>query len=190
MSDGPHRSLPMNKGWRTAAQQAEGSGFEPACVADQLFQGIANDFKSEVPVVVNELLQSLLKDGRQFLLGHVLDGHFTNAKDRAAGHSLAAQILRNVELELKMGASSNDAVRNGVSDALISRLGERLRQIEEHYLRHPRSSDSMTGNVRRRLELGAQSVLLTRLTNCVLGLDKLSNHPIAMHTGLDDGPPI
>ena len=57
MSDGPHRSLPMSRGWKQLARRAANKAFSPVEVCDALPAALHQDWRTEVPKRLCRLIQ-------------------------------------------------------------------------------------------------------------------------------------
>ena len=188
MSDGPHRSLKMNNCWRKAAERAEESDFDTEIIAANVVRGVIEDSNDEVPSKVLASLRDLYNDGQQEMFPNAREQKFQDMHRRAAGHPLAIQIIRGAQFALADGITPREAVLAGIEDALSDRASARIRQIEEHYERHPRSSARETAQVRHALEVGSSQAPFDAAVHHILGLAKIPSLHVDKQTGLDDGP--
>ena len=64
------------------------------------------------------------------------------------------------------------------------------RQVEEHYFRHPDSSEQLTATVRDRLQEAIGQVPAEDIARRILGVDSSSGSQTVRYKGLDDGVPL
>src|SRR5688572_11844958 len=62
MSDGPHKTLPLRKHWKDAAERAAKSAFSPAEVCEAVPIALIKDFVAEAPL---EAVAEILGSGQQ-----------------------------------------------------------------------------------------------------------------------------
>ena len=60
MSDGPHRSLKMPRGWKKLAEHADKKAYAPEEVRDALPDALEQDWRSEVPDGVCSRVRDIL----------------------------------------------------------------------------------------------------------------------------------
>ena len=67
MSDGPHRSLNMRRGWKQLAKCADNIAFSTEEIRNALSSALADDWREEVPGDICQQLQTILNKGQGFL---------------------------------------------------------------------------------------------------------------------------
>jgi hypothetical protein len=65
MSDGPHKSLPMQPGWRKLAERASKSAFDPVQTAEAIPEALGDDWRHEGCDDLVRDLRAVLNDNRQ-----------------------------------------------------------------------------------------------------------------------------
>ncbi len=168
MSDGPYRTLPMPKPWKTLTKCADLAGFSAENVQEAVCPALVADWQAGVP------------DGLIRQLRAVLDGG-------ATGTLFPEQ--REQDQALADGLDGGAALRAATEAALRERALAGARQVEEHYRR--RVAADRTDNVRCRLEAAISAAPIGRLAGELLGEQPraVSRTP-AKRDGLDEGVPL
>ena len=185
MSDGPHRSLPMRRGWKRVAEWADNRAFEPEQINNAIIPALEEDCRGEIST---EFLSSFLEacrnqEGSLFKkeLGPELE-----SLSSAAGYGLGRMVLEYAKQLSARGKTGLDMAQKAVTDALSDRAERGARQVEEHYCRE--SSEKRAINVRQRIEeaIGGADVegLARQIINPKTGG---SARPPLKRQGLDDG---
>src|SRR5258708_58653 len=68
MSDGPHRTLSMRRGWRHVAKCAGNDAYRPEEIGQWLLAALARDWHAEVPPKLVAVLSEALSDSHQTTL--------------------------------------------------------------------------------------------------------------------------
>lgn len=183
MSDGPHRSLPMRRPWKTVAECADNAAFEVEEIRETILPALENDCRREMR--------------REFLdeLGKVCadqEGSLFKPDMRPALEALRRNANAGIErltLDHALHAAANGTSGRGVAEkalgqALKDRGASAIRQVEEHYLRN--SSARRAHNVRDRMEQAISGADVGAAARRVLD-GKDSGPKPAKRQGLDDG---
>lgn len=187
MSDGPHRSLPMRKPWRTVAELADTPAFTVEEVVPEMLNALSNDWREEVNAELQSELKALLARAGQFQL---FPAQRREALDRlartAAGMPLALALVECADRAMAAGHAGDQAFAETVRSALALRVTRGTRQTEEHYLRKTAAPRAI--NVRARFEQAASAcdfaTLARRLTGAETGP---TTTRLVKKDGLDDG---
>lgn len=186
MSDGPHRSLPLRRGWKRTAQRADTPSYEAAEVRLAASGALEEDWRSEVPEACLRRLGEICVDQRQLsLLGDSRSAELAAERRALDGRGTLGGILVDcIQAALAEGKSGDEALRDAAENALGDRLQRSARQIEEHYLRHPRARDF---NMRQRLAQVLGEVSVHDVVNRVLRIGDRPARRSNKQQGLDDG---
>ena len=65
MSDGPHRSPKMPRGWKKLAERADNKAYAPEEVRDALPEALEHDWRAEVPDSVCRRVRDILGDSQR-----------------------------------------------------------------------------------------------------------------------------
>lgn len=185
MSDGPHKSLRMRRGWKRVAEWADNSAFEGEEVQEAIITALDGDCRSEItPDFMTRLID--VCDGQALsLFGNALALGLEGLRP-VARYGMERVVLEFAIQTSEGGVRGTDIPVKAVVDALIDRLARNARQVEEHYCR--RSNLPRAGRVRQRIERGADRETLERLARGILKREPGSqDRPSAKRDGLDDG---
>lgn len=185
MSDGPHRSLPMHRGWKRVAERCANIAFSTEEITNALIPALQQDCQAEMsPELVNGIRNvfddqaaSLFKDDPRPRL---------EALREVAGCGIGLTLLDNVIELSPSGAAELDDLARAMTAALEDRAGRSSRQIEEHYCRTSAAPRAL--NTRSRMEQSIAASPLETLARQILKLDGGApvRRAIRMQ-GLDDG---
>lgn len=161
MSDGPHRSLNMNRRWRRLAECADNRAFSDDEVARALVPALDQCCREEVPQGVWRRLAGIFGEQQDTLFPQQRVDQICALRAQVAGLPLAGSLV-----DLSIQAASNGRVNEDVlvsvtTRALIQRAARGNKQVEEHYYR--KSSERRTENIRVRLESALQRAALDSL---------------------------
>lgn len=193
MSDGPYKSLPMSKPWRDVAERAHKASYsdeerqQSMCVA--LRTDILRDAGKDY---LNAIGNILVEQEQGSLLGDQASVEIDNIKERFSQSPLRDTINANIQAALYEGKSGEDALVDGVNQAIQEYGRSRNRQVEEHYKRDARnqSERQKTISVRDSLSATLVSGTVANLGNDIVGFirgDALQTK-LVKASGLDDGP--
>jgi len=185
MSDGPHRSLPMRKGWKKLAERGDGKVHTAEQVRDAVPLALADDWHEE-------RCDDFMKLVKGVLMGKDQDTLFKPTKDETvdalkklpgAGYPMRRILVDTLAQAVEDGHTGEQAMAKGVADALAIRCGAGARQVEEHYLRA--SSERRAADVRTRIEEGASRSDFGTIARQFCKFEKAS--PPNKYDGLDEG---
>ena len=186
MSDGPHRSLNMRKGWKRLSEQADNKAFAPEEVQLALPHALERDWHAEIPQRLCQKIRAILNDSQSSYVPDLKVERLEALRDGTVVHPFSNVFLDCAVHEVTRGRTGEEAVRAAAVGALLDRATRGARQVEEHYRRKSASNRAL--NVRERIEDGISrsdfSTLAAQLTSTgsaerLLATDK--------RTGLDDG---
>lgn len=154
MSDGPHRSLPMRKGWKKLAERGDGKLHTAEQVCDAIPIALADDWRDERCDYFMKQVKSVILSKDQGTLFKPSAGETAEAlrKLQGAGYPLRRILVDAVAQAVEDGHVGESAMVAGVADALAIRCSAGARQVEEHYLRV--SNEHRAVDVRTRIEAG------------------------------------
>lgn len=186
MSDGPHRSLQMRRGWKQVAERGDNYAFEPDEISEAIIPALEQDYRSETPKPLLDAVWSILCDQQSSLFNTDTE---TAARLEAlrteAGTGIGRVVVEQAILVAEKGDRGRDAVVQALNNALTDRAARGARQVEEHYLRS--SSSLRATQVRSRIEEGIAGAGINALARQILTLDQGSSPRPKKHEGLDDG---
>lgn len=188
MSDGPHRTLEMHKGWREVAKYVSGDAYEVGEICQKLPPALARDWRCEVrPELVNALRQ-FFGDGRQSsLFADQPSKRLEAMRGLAAGGTLGG-VLVDCAIEVASeGRSGPDGLQEAARRALLDRAFCQSRQVEEHF--RSEATERSSVNVRRRMEAAVTAYDVGRLAAQFVGTESTPiERSSAKQTGVDEGP--
>lgn len=150
MSDGPHRSLPMRRGWKKLAERADNCAFETEQVAEAIPEAIEGDLREEWSPALGDVLHRVIGDPEQTSLFKALPTEeLEKARHLAAGKPILQLIVDCLEKVLAEGKSS-EPLLDALATAMQNYVTRCFRSVEEHYVR--KSSTHRAQRVRTRLE--------------------------------------
>ena len=185
MSDGPHRSLKMPRGWKKLAERADKEAFAPEEVRDALPEALGHDWRTEVPGNVCKSVRDILGDNQSSLVDDHRIAQLETLRGETAGYPLGSTFLDYAIETAARGRSGDEALREAVSKAVKDRAARGARQIEEHYCR--KSTPHRAGHVRERIETGVKQSNFDDIAGWLVGTDKSERPRLTKQTGLDDG---
>ena len=93
MSDGPHRSLKMPRGWKKLAERADKKAYAPEEVRDALPEALEQDWRAEVPDGVCSRVRDILGDNQSSLFGDLRAERLEALRGETAGYTLGNAFL-------------------------------------------------------------------------------------------------
>jgi len=185
MSDGPHKSLPMRRGWKRVAEWADKAAFEGSEVEEALISALQRDCEIEITNDFVTRLTDVCNGQAVSLFGNAL-GFELEALRPLAGPGIGRVVLEFAIRTSEVSVSRGNIPLSAVVDALIDRLARNARQVEEHYCR--KSTLPRADRVRRRIEKSANRETLESLARDILRREAgRQDRPSARRAGLDDG---
>jgi hypothetical protein len=187
VSDGPHRSLNMNRSWKHFAKCADNRAYSPAEVASAYLPALEQCCREEVPQAVWQRLMSIFTDQQHALFKGQRVEQIEALRAHVAGQPLGCSLIDAAVQRASQGALSEDTLVQAVTQALAQRASRGNKQVEEHYYRktddHPR-----TENIRERMEAALKQVALEPLARTYLTDGAASKSArVGKHDSLDDG---
>jgi hypothetical protein len=185
MSDGPHRSLEMRKGWKRVAESADNRAFEPAEVRVAMAYALEEDCRGEMAGDFIKVVHKICEDQRQSLFGDALVPKLESLRNDA-GSGIGRVLVEYAIKEAVKGKSGTDVLSKALNNALRDRSARNARQVEEHYYR--KSTAKRATNVRSRMENAIGSTDFSGISQRILNPNtKGSDAKSLKREGLDDG---
>jgi hypothetical protein len=184
MSDGPHRSLPLRRHWKSLLERIITPSFSSHEVVEALSNALISDLR-EAPVA--EVLRILQGDGQPSLF-HENCAEQLEAIRRTCPGSTPGNILLECAIEANAnGLTGHQAALMTLENVFDALFQSARNSIEEHCKRKEPWSGM---NIRTRLKDARKDVSLVGLISEVMpGMAATNNkHRLAKRTGLDDGP--
>ena len=132
MSDGPHRSLKMPRGWKKLAERADNKAYATEEVRDALPAALEQDWRAEVPDSLWRKMREILGDSQSSLFGHQPSERLVALRRETAGHNLGNVFLDCAIQAAEQGRSGEEALREAAGMALSDRavIGRRRVELE------------------------------------------------------------
>lgn len=186
MSDGPHRSLKMNRSWKELAKRADNRAYASEEVSDALPKALSDDWRAEVPDNLCRKVGDILRDVGRSLFGDQRVERLEALRWSTAGYNLGNAFLDYAIQVAAEGLSGSGAVKEAAQRALSDRAARGARQVEEHYYRE--STQGRATSVRQRIETGISQCDMTGIAGHLVGTRRGDDpRRSVMQTGLDDG---
>lgn len=185
MSDGPHRSLPMRRPWKTVAECADNAAFEVDEIREAILPALENDCRRELRRAFLDELCKVCADQEASLfksdMRPVLEGL------RGTANAGMERLVLDYAVHAAVNGTSGQGVaEKALGQALKDRGTSGIRQVEEHYLR--KSSARRAHNVRDRMEQAISGVDVGAAARRLLDSRQKDDGPKpAKRQGLDDG---
>ena len=185
MSDGPHRSLPMRKGWKKLAERGDRNLHTVEQIREAVPLALGDDWRAE-------RCDDFMKQVKDVLVVTDQNTLFRPSKDDTiealkklpgSGYPLRRMLVNSLLQSVDDGHTGEEALVKGTADALAVRCSAGARHVEEHYLRA--SSERRATNVRSRIEEGASSADFDAIARQFCKLDKPATPK--KYDGLDEG---
>lgn len=184
MSDGPHRSLPMRRGWKRVAKSADNQAFGTDEIRDAILPALEEDCRGEISPEFFGSLRRVCEDQETSLFKTDVAPSL-EALRNAAGAGLARVVLHYALQQAARGNSAKDIPENALKDALMDRAARGARQVEEHYCRE--STTPRANRVRERIEQAIGSADIGGVARRFLDPESKSETQAPRRKGLDDG---
>jgi hypothetical protein len=184
MSDGPHKTLDMRKGWKRLVQRS----YRDASSDDEIFEALPHalrgDCREEVPRELLQALESALSPQRQGrLFDNGIAASLTGLQGLASGYPLARCLLDCVIDTLDRAAGADIKLVDVLAQTLEDRALRGARQAEEHCKRE--GSLARAARMRARLDLAISKTSFSNIAADILGNGSAPG--LARRDGLDDG---
>jgi hypothetical protein len=184
MSDGPHRSLPMRKGWKRVAESADNDAFGTDEIRDAILPALEEDCRGEISPEFFGSLRRVCAD-QETLLFKTDVAPSLEALKNAAGAGLARAVLNYALQQAARGNAATDIPLKALKGALMDRAARANRQVEEHYCRE--STTPRANKVRERIEQAIGSADIEGVARRILDPESKSETQAPRRKGLDDG---
>lgn len=185
MSDGPHRSLRMKRGWRRVAERTDNDAFGIDEISNAVFSALEHDCRDEMSREFIDHIRRIIEEQEMLLIKD-------DAKERIetlgaeAGYGIGQKLIENLVRITSDREPDLHHLIHAMTAALADRAVKCSRQVEEHYLR--RSTATRANNVRARVEQGIARADLDILARNVLNIKSSGpGRPSLKRDGLDDG---
>ena len=186
MSDGPHRSLNMRRGWKRLAESAANIAFDDRETRDALAEALRRDWVDEVPENFLGHVRDALDDHQGSLFGTSVTDKLEALRGEAAGRPLAGAVLDFAAQAADQGLRGEEALAKAAADALRERAASGRRQVEEHWLRASRAGSAEA--VTNRIDGAIASSDMNDIARCCIGrTDGRASQAPRRKTGIDDG---
>jgi hypothetical protein len=184
MSDGPHRSLLMRKGWKKLAERGDGKLHTVEQIREAVPLALGDDWRAERCDDFMKQVRDVLVADQNTLFKPVKDDTIGALKKLpGSGYPLRRMLIDSLLQSVDDGHTGEEALVKGIADALAVRCSAGARHVEEHYLRA--SSERRATNVRSRIEEGASSADFNAIARQFCKLDKPATPE--KYDGLDEG---
>jgi hypothetical protein len=183
MSDGPHRSLPMRRGWKRLAEFADNQTFERDEIRDAVVPALERDCRGEMSRDFLDLCRAC-DDQQNSLFRN--DTRPLESLRPAAGSGMGRVVLDYAIQAAARGEAGENISEKAMTQTLVDRAARGARQVEEHYYR--KSTKTRATKVRERIEQGIGRADIGGLARKVLKAEseKSAGAP-AKRQGLDEG---
>lgn len=187
MSDGPHRSLPLKRAWKTLAERAGKEAYPTSEVEEAMVFALKKEF---LAAPLDEICQILDSKGQASLFSDNLIDRLEEFRETCRG-SAANNILIDCAIDaVGQGITGKPAQIIVLRDALAGYMLSASRSIEEHYLREAGSKDA--NFVRTRLDMAYHQCNFGNIASDMLvgrgGTGVMKNLP--RNLGIDAGPSL
>ncbi len=186
MSDGPHRSLPMSRGWRKVAEYAGNETFASNDVRDALVTAIEQDWRKNISPGLIGSMQDVLGGATLFSEDRIQT--LEDLRQSVAGCAMGHVLIDHMVYAVSEGKSGETALQEAVICTATDWSARCARQVEEHYLR--KSSTENAANVRSRIEEAMQKAPFTAMVSRLLNAESGPALRLVKHDGLDDEVPL
>lgn len=186
MSDGPHRTLQMRHAWKELAKRADKSAYDSQDVIDAMCPALEQDWALEIPKDLIRKLRSLCADQEPSMFADHTDADIEKLKRHVAGRgSLGAVVVDCIVQALADGKTGDEAVREGLHQALHDRFIRNARAMEEHYRRE--AGTRRAKDLRSQLENGIGRAPIGALAGRLVSEPAAATAAPPKYQGLDDG---
>ena len=186
MSDGPWRSLPLQRHWKQVARQAEIRASSPEELSGALEAALQKEAEA---LPLEAVCRAVVPDGQGVLFKPDLNGELEALQRSHPGSKVVQTLVTCLLDDESSGSSGSELVESAVADMLDESARDHARAIAEHYYRKSRSP---TVPVDRRLASAHRLCDFRGLASQLVapaGSPALSPGP-AKRSGLDDGPQL
>ena len=180
MSDGPHKSMYMRRGWKKLAERADNMAYTSQDVCDLLLETLEQDWREEVSSSLYNQVRDVLSDNQSSLFGDQRVEQLYALRGETAGYPLGCAFL-DYAIETAVGGRNGDeALREVIDKTLLDRAMRGALQVEEHYCR--KSSRMRASKVTERIKTGIKELNHGRISERLVGADKSKSPRTAKKT--------
>ncbi|HZQ25205.1 MAG TPA: hypothetical protein VFA89_20630 [Terriglobales bacterium] len=188
MSDGPHKSLDMRRGWKRVAECGDNLAFTAEEIGRAMILALEQDCNSEIAPAFLNSIRNVFEDQESSLFKSQLTPKLEALRD-VAGPGMGRLILEHAIQLNASGENRLDDLVKATQNGLTDRGARGARQVEEHYLR--KSTAPRAQKVRTRIEEGIGQAETNTLARRLLKLEpRESSSRTVRQKGLDDGVKI
>lgn len=185
MSDGPHRSLPMRRGWKRVAEYADNLTFQSEEINGAVIHALEQDCHEELSPEYMVSLRAVFRVSENLLFERDVQSELEALRGQA-GSGVGNTILEHAVQKSATCRPTPNTLVEILTDALTDRVARGARQVEEHYLRE--SKQPRANTVRARIERSSNRSAIEGLARQILNPDgDGSSLPTLKRQGLDDG---
>lgn len=185
MSDGPHRSLNMNRPWKRVAEYADNVAYSLHEVAEAFLPALEHSCREEVSEEVWGELKRIFGNTQHRLFGDQNVQEIEALRSEMAG-PLGCSLVDLAVRAASKGSHGLEALVEITKQALLQRAARGNKQVEEHWYR--KSNGKRTDNVRNRLESALNQAALETLARQRLDMIVTPKAPRpSRKRDLDDG---
>lgn len=185
MSDGPHRSLPMRRGWKRVAECGDNLAFAAEEIGKSIISALEQDCCEEIDQQFLEGMCGIFRDQKQSLFKDQMRPQLETMRQNAAS-GIGRVILEHAIQVADTGGCGIEGLIEATTNALTDRAGRGARQVEEHYDR--KSTKPRAQRVRARIEEGIGCASIKEFARELLKIEPRPTAPRKLkQQGLDDG---
>jgi hypothetical protein len=185
MSDGPHKSLPMRRGWKRVAECGDNRAFASEEISRAIIPALEQDCNSEIAPEFIDSIRKVFRDQETSLFKDQVNPQL-DALRGTAGWGIGRVVLEHAIQVAERGGVGTEGLVEATTNALTDRAARGARQVEEHYCRE--SGTPRAQRVRARIEEGIGSAAINGLARQILKLESRPSSSSALkQKGLDDG---
>ena len=184
MSDGPHRSLPMRRGWKLVAERSDKRAYASEEISDAIIMALEQDCRAEMPKPLLDAAWRIFYDPEPALFPASSTPKL-EALRQVAGFGIGQLVLEQAILVAERGGTGITGLVEALKSALTDRAAKGNRQVEEHYCRE--STTPRAAHVRARIEEATGRADLDGLARRILKIEQAPASRPTMQEGLDDG---
>jgi hypothetical protein len=187
MSDGPHRSLKMRRGWKRVAERGDKRAFATDEISNAIIPALEQDCREEMSPQFLDSLCTVCRNQEDSLFKDQIEPQL-EALRRSAGSGIGRVVLDDVIRLSASGEQGQDIAVKAMTNAFTDRAARGARQVEEHYLREATAPRAQ--RVRERIDqaISTSADAIRGLARQMLRIDAdRSARPPLKRQGLDDG---
>lgn len=183
MSDGPHRSLEMRRGWKKVAEYADNEAFARDEVRDAVESAVEKDWRKDIPLALISSIRDVL--GGTTLFSEDTLRSIEDLRQTVSGSSMGNALLDHLACAVSSGMTGDAALREAVVNTSVDQSARCARQVEEHYLR--KSTIENSQDVRQRIEGAIEGADFGSLADRIIAPTSMKAPKVQKKDGVDDG---